>query len=85
VLGQVYGGGTQLMIGGAEEPIHVATGSLEELLNASIDGTASTFATSTGAFDLSQSYDMENMSAVVPAEQFDALLYLRTVKPITLR
>ena len=85
VLGQVYGGGTQLMIGGTEEPIDVAIDSLEELLNGAIEGPASLFATSTDAFDLSQSYDMENMSAVVPSEQFDALLYLRAVEPITLR
>lgn len=85
VLGQVYGSGTQLMIGGSEEPIDVASGSLEELLNDGIDGPASAFATSTTAFDLGQSYPMENMSAVVPAEQFDALLYLRSVAPITLR
>lgn len=85
VLGQVYGEGKQLTINGTKQSIAHPSGSLEDLLNDIITGPASVFATSTGAFDLSQSYDMENMSAVVPADQFDGLLYVREVTPITLR
>ena len=85
VLGQVYGSGKQLTINGTEQLIHSPDGSLEALLNDTITTPASAFATSTSAFDLGQSYDMENMAAVVPAEQFDAMIYVRDVTPITLR
>jgi erythromycin esterase-like protein len=85
VIGQVYGDGQQLLIDHSTNPINPSIGYLEFLLNGNISGDVALFSTNATFVDLTNEYDMWNIDPIVPAEQFDAMLYVRTVSPTTLR
>jgi erythromycin esterase-like protein len=85
VHAQAYGGGEQLMLDGSTNTIAPNSGYVESTLAGLSDAPTFLLETSSPSVDLSSEYEMWNVDALIPAEQFDTLLFLRTVSPTTPR